>query len=67
MDFTTIKEKLSQFKYKNLNEFVEDVQLVFQNCILYNGETNHPYGTAAQKMKAEFEKQYEALNMDYYV
>ena len=43
MDFTTIKEKLKAFKYKNLQEFLDDVLLVFNNCILYNGEQNQ-YG-----------------------
>ena len=65
MDFTTIKEKLKAFKYKNLQEFLDDVLLVFNNCILYNGEQNQ-YGQAAIKLKLEYEKQYELLNMDYY-
>lgn len=67
VDFTSIKEKLGAYKYKSLQEFVDDVQLVFTNCILYNGENNVPYGAAAAKMRLEFEKAYEALNMDYYV
>lgn len=38
MDFGTIKEKLSQHKYLNMQHFMQDVELVFKNCILYNGE-----------------------------
>jgi len=38
MDFGTIKEKLSQHKYLNMSHFLRDVELVFKNCILYNGE-----------------------------
>jgi len=54
MDFTTIKEKLSNFDYTNLDEFKNDVNLVFDNCILYNGEND--YGNSAHKMRSEFEK-----------
>lgn len=66
MDFTTIKQKLQDRKYEHMNQFIDDVQLVFSNCILYNGEHND-YGVIAIKVKQEFDRQYEALNMDYYV
>jgi len=40
MDFGTIKEKLSHHKYLNMQHFLQDVELVFSNCILYNGENS---------------------------
>lgn len=37
MDFGTIKKKLNNYAYRNGQEFLDDVGLVFANCILYNG------------------------------
>lgn len=65
MDFTTIKCKLSNNEYKSIADFVKDVNQVFDNCILYNGEGNQ-YGQYAVKMRKEFESQYSSLNMDFY-
>lgn len=37
MDLGTIKKKVDNANYRDLPEFVEDVRLVFDNAILYNG------------------------------
>lgn len=37
MDFGTIKGKLREHKYERIQEFMEDMELVFYNCRLYNG------------------------------
>ena len=37
MDFHTIKKKLAWNQYKNGHEFIADVNLVFDNCDLFNG------------------------------
>jgi hypothetical protein len=37
MDFSTIKKKLNHSFYRNCREFCDDMNLVFDNCILYNG------------------------------
>jgi hypothetical protein len=37
MDFSTIKKKISNYQYTNCREFCEDMELVFYNCIIYNG------------------------------
>jgi hypothetical protein len=37
MDFSTIKKKLNHAIYRNCREFCDDMNLVFDNCILYNG------------------------------
>lgn len=65
MDFTTIKGKLSNNEYKSVDEFVVDVNKVFNNCIIYNGESNQ-YSQTAKKMRKEFESQYNSLCMDFY-
>ena len=37
MDFSTIKKKLREYQYTNFKEFCGDINLVFDNCITYNG------------------------------
>jgi len=38
MDLKTMGEKLEGGKYANLEEFVDDSQLIFDNCRFYNVE-----------------------------
>ena len=40
MDFGTIKKKLTFNVYNNVHEFSEDMKLVFDNCVKYNGTEN---------------------------
>jgi len=40
MDFTTISTKLKDHKYERIQEFMEDMELVFYNCRVYNGIEN---------------------------
>lgn len=40
VDFSTIQQKISSNQYKTFDSFVDDVQLVFDNCRLYNPETS---------------------------
>ena len=37
MDFSTIKTKLKEHKYQGIQDFMDDMELVFYNCKLYNG------------------------------
>jgi len=37
MDFGTIKGKLKEHRYRRIEDFIEDMELVFTNCKLYNG------------------------------
>ena len=53
MDFGTIKRKLTHNAYDSELEFQEDMNLVFDNCILYNGE-QRDLGKIALQMKMEF-------------
>jgi len=36
MDFSTISRKFESDSYSSANEFIEDVKLIFQNCMTYN-------------------------------
>lgn len=38
MDFSTIRERLKRHDYRRAEEFIYDVNLVFNNCIKYNGK-----------------------------
>ena len=37
MDFGTITKKLKNHDYLNIETFLEDIILVFNNCVRYNG------------------------------
>ncbi|XP_075064976.1 bromodomain-containing protein 1 isoform X4 [Mixophyes fleayi] len=38
MDFSTMKKRLEDQRYKNLNEFEEDFNLIIENCMKYNAK-----------------------------
>ena len=65
MDFSTINEKLKFNEYKTIQEFIDDINLIFTNWKLYNGE-NSSYGMAANALTKIFEKQWEKLGIEYY-
>jgi len=66
MDLGTIKQKLATSAYAKCKEFVADVELVFNNCITYNGEASD-FGVLAKNMKEEFKKQCQLLSLDFYM
>lgn len=66
MDFGTIKQKLAANMYLKLQDFLHDVQLVFENCILYNGESSS-VSKWCKEVRDEFKKQYETLALDFYL
>ncbi|KAG9050562.1 hypothetical protein FS837_004419 [Tulasnella sp. UAMH 9824] len=64
MDFATIERKLfatgldegtGTRPYRNVDEWAADVNQVFQNCYLFNGEA-HPVSKMAQTVEAAFNK-----------
>uniref|UniRef100_A0A8D0A7L2 Bromodomain adjacent to zinc finger domain 2B n=1 Tax=Sander lucioperca TaxID=283035 RepID=A0A8D0A7L2_SANLU len=57
MDFSTIREKLVSSQYQNLETFIIDVNLVFDNCEKYN-EDNSDIGRAGHNMRKFFEKRW---------
>lgn len=63
MDFSTIKKKLNNSIYRNCQEFVDDMQLVFDNCYLYNGETSF-VGKMCTNVKQEYEKLYSQFGIE---
>ena len=54
MDFGTIKRKLMYNVYGNMEEFINDMNLVFNNCLEYNGAEN-TVTVFAMKIKSLFE------------
>ncbi|MFT7818060.1 bromodomain adjacent to zinc finger domain protein 2B-like [Arapaima gigas] len=64
MDFSTIREKLCTSQYQNLETFIIDVNLVFDNCEKFN-EDNSEIGRAGHNMRRFFEKRWmELLKMN---
>jgi len=56
MDFSTILKKLKKGEYPSMNEYVDDVDLVFKNCMTYN-PPNNPVHKMGQEMKTFFIEQ----------
>ena len=40
MDFGTVRKKLNFNVYENVQQFIKDMKLVFDNCVRYNGSEN---------------------------
>ncbi|CAG0901953.1 unnamed protein product [Darwinula stevensoni] len=51
MDFGTMKGKLHRGEYKSNVEFLSDIELIFDNCKLYNYETTEEYRSAVRMTK----------------
>ncbi|KAM9486251.1 bromodomain adjacent to zinc finger domain protein 2B isoform 2-T3 [Clarias gariepinus] len=60
MDFSTIREKLSNSQYLNLETFIIDVNLVFENCEKFN-EDNSEIGRAGHSMRRFFHRRWTEL------
>uniref|UniRef100_A0A668AM60 Bromodomain adjacent to zinc finger domain 2B n=1 Tax=Myripristis murdjan TaxID=586833 RepID=A0A668AM60_9TELE len=60
MDFSTIREKLINNQYLNLETFIVDVNLVFDNCEKFN-EDDSTIGRAGHSMRRFFEKRWTEL------
>ncbi|XP_064820633.1 bromodomain adjacent to zinc finger domain protein 2B-like isoform X9 [Oncorhynchus masou masou] len=60
MDFYTIREKLVHSQYLNLETFIIDVNLVFDNCERFN-EDNSDIGRAGHNMRRFFENRWNEL------
>ena len=66
MDFSTIKKKLNNFSYTNLKEFCNDMDLVFENCYLYNGN-NSMIGDMCTRVKKEYEKLFDEFKLSKFL
>ena len=56
MDLSTITRKLKQLAYKSKKEFVDDLNLIWANCLRYNSGTEHFLRRHALFMRKETEK-----------
>jgi transcriptional activator SPT7 len=53
MDIGTMMKKLKNFQYKSKKEFVDDLHLIWQNCLRYNTDPNHPLRKKALYMQKQ--------------
>ncbi|PTB69219.1 hypothetical protein BBK36DRAFT_1111984 [Trichoderma citrinoviride] len=56
MDLGTMTKKLKSLTYKSKTEFVVDLNLIWDNCLKYNQDMNHPLRRMANGMRKEAEK-----------
>lgn len=56
MDLGTMTKKLKQLAYKSKKEFVDDVNLIWSNCLKYNANPEHFLRKHALFMRKETEK-----------
>lgn len=51
MDLGTAKRKLSKLAYQSKKEFIDDLNLIWDNCLIYNQMPDSIYRKAAILMK----------------
>jgi len=56
MDISTVERKLNEGLYSSPNQFISDVQLIWDNCYLYNGR-DAPISLMAQTLEKTFNTQ----------
>ncbi|ATY65225.1 transcriptional activator spt7 [Cordyceps militaris] len=56
MDLGTMTKKLKSLTFKSKNDFVADLNLIWDNCLKYNHDMNHPLRRMANGMRKEAEK-----------
>lgn len=56
MDIGTMMKKLKQLAYKSKKEFVDDLMLIWSNCLKYNADPSHFLRKKALFMRKETEK-----------
>ncbi|PGH19342.1 hypothetical protein AJ80_03982 [Polytolypa hystricis UAMH7299] len=56
MDLGTMTKKLKAVQYKSKQEFVEDLNLIWSNCLKYNANPEHFLRRHAQFLRKETEK-----------
>lgn len=60
MDLSTVETKLKSNSYANVDMFVSDVRLIFQNCYTFNG-VEHAVSQLAKRLEEIFEKQLKQM------
>ena len=66
MDFGTVKQRLNSNYYHRMQEFVDDLDLVFLNCARFNGEESS-VSRMGKCVRDEFKRLYEQLNIEFYI
>lgn len=56
MNLTYIQTKVNEKSYETLQEFLEDVDLIVKNALLYNSHPENPYNIAAKAFRKQFKK-----------
>lgn len=56
MDLGTMTKKLKATTYRSKQEFVDDINLIWANCLRYNTDPNHPLRRKAVVMRKETDK-----------
>ncbi|RDA91282.1 hypothetical protein CP533_6305 [Ophiocordyceps camponoti-saundersi (nom. inval.)] len=56
MDLGSMTKKLKSLTYKSKSDFVTDLNLIWDNCLKYNQDMNHPLRRMANGMRKEAEK-----------
>ena len=51
MDLNTVYKKLKSFQYNSKQEFVDDIMLIWKNCLTYNSDPSHFLRTHAIAMQ----------------
>ncbi|KAF9130669.1 nuA3 HAT complex component nto1 [Mortierella sp. 14UC] len=64
ISFQTISEKLFGHKYQSVDEFSDDVRLIYQNCLTYN-DSDTPYYRSAIRQSKQAEPLLEKAKEDY--
>ncbi|KAI8970291.1 hypothetical protein BDF20DRAFT_115930 [Mycotypha africana] len=55
MDLTTLDQNVESDKYENLEDFINDVQKIFDNCRTYNAESTN-YARCANRLERYFKE-----------
>jgi hypothetical protein len=66
MDLSTAKKKLQNNMYDSPRQFLEDVNLIYDNCIAFNGEESF-VGKIAVGFKSQVKNIMETLNFQHYL
>ena len=56
MNLTFVQTRVNGKSYETLQEFLEDVDLIAKNALLYNHEPSNPYHIAAKAFRKKFRK-----------
>jgi len=66
MDFGTVTTKLKENQYNKLQEFMDEMELVFYNCRLYNGFESE-VGAIGTGLQEEYIRLVEQLHFNFYL